>query len=177
MERDNIGDGPIEMPFANLAAKADGIETQGMGWWTTDTEDVDNDVRENHMFSNITAEIAGHKVILILTGWSHLEGFGVRLTSSGYDEVPFPSSEIRALFDTANISKSFPKGLTHYIEQRIELDKATLANETRDSWRRKLETAIKDRENYLDVIKRIGELRSTSSLWRLTSGGAHLTLG
>ena len=157
LTKDNIGDGPIEMPFATLTANAYGIETQGMDWWTMDSDSIDNDVRENHMFDNIVAEIAGHNKVLIFTGWSHVEGFNKRFLRSGYQEIEFPSSEKQALFDTTTVPMVFPKGLTHYIEQRIELDRQTLAGNISDYWKAKLENAIDDRKRFLDMIKRIGE--------------------
>ena len=157
MERGNTGDGPVEMPFAALVAQSEGIEFRGMDWWTMGDEGLDNEIRENQMFEIIMHETAGHKKILILTGWSHVEGFRNRLASLGYEEMPFPASEKRALFNAADIPKVFPAGMADCIEQRIEIDKEALAKETRAYWKNKLENAIRDRERYLAIIQATGE--------------------
>ncbi len=157
MERSNIGDGPVEMPFSTLVARQAGIEVQGMDWWTMEGEGMDSEVREDRMFENIVREIAGHGKVLILTGWSHIEGFQKRFSSLGYQTVPFPAVEKYAVFDTSDIPQVFPKGLTDCIERRIEIDRETLVLETRAYWKNKLENAIRDRERYLAVIREVGE--------------------
>lgn len=157
MERGNIGDGPVEMPFATLVARHQGIEVQGMDWWTMEGEGIDNTARENRMFENILRDISGHGRVLILTGWSHVEGFRKRLASLGCEEMPFSADDKRALFDTADVPEVFPEGMADCIERRMAIDGETLANETRAYWKSKLENAIRDRKWFLTMIRDIGE--------------------
>ena len=158
LARDNWGDGPIEMPFASLTARTEGIQVRGMDWWTmTADHQIESDARENRMFQNILAALPGHRRILILTGFSHVEGFQQRFLANGYSKAAFSSAEKEALFDTAGLTYLFPPGMTHYIEKRIAIDQSTLASETDSFWRDRIEAAIADRQALLKTIAIVGE--------------------
>lgn len=160
LAKDNWGDGPIEMPFASLTARALGIETQGMDWWTKESVTIissNSDEREDRMFQNILTSLPNHQTVLILTGWSHVKGFQRRLRESGYNDSPFPSAEKKALFSTAGMRLIFPKGMTRYIQQRIEIDRLALQSETDSFWRDRIEKVIIVRQELLKKITEVGE--------------------
>lgn len=158
LERDNWGDGPIEMPFASLTAQASGIEVQGMDWWVMNgTRQIGSEERENRMFQNILTSLPGHHKVLILTGFSHVEGFKRRFLASGYRQMAFSSVEKKALFDTADQTYIFPYGMTYYIEKRIENDQLILQGETDSFWRDRIANAIAARQEFLKTIALSGE--------------------
>ena len=155
---DNWGDGPIEMPFSSLTAQAKGIEVQGMDWWVmNDNHQINNDERENRMFQNILTRLPSHHMVLILTGFSHVEGFQRRFLASGYRQIAFSSAEKKALFDTSDQTLIFPYGMTYYIEKRIEIDQVILQSETDSFWRDRIANAIAFRQEFLKTIAMVGE--------------------
>jgi hypothetical protein len=158
LARDNWGDGPIEMPFANLTAQEKGIEVQGMDWWVmNDNHQINSDERENRMFQNILTRLPSHHMVLILTGFSHVEGFQRRFQASGYRQIAFSSAEKKALFDTSDQTLIFPYGMTHYIKKRIEIDQLILQSETDSFWRDRRANAIAFRQEFLKTIAMVGE--------------------
>lgn len=165
LEKDNWGDGPIEMPFASLTARALGIQVAGMDWWRKeDTRNVlelfiitNSEEREERMMQNILLNLPGRRTALILTGFSHIEGFRQRLRAAGFAEANFPSEEKRALFDTGGRTFSFPPGLTNYIQKRIETDEAAAQAETDPDWRARIEDGIAFRQQLLEAIAEVGE--------------------
>jgi len=158
LARDNWGDGPVEMPFASLTAQEKGIEVQGMDWWVmNDNHQINSDGRENRMFQNILTRLPGHHMVLILTGYSHVEGFQRRFLASGYRQIAFSSAEKKTLFDTSDLTLIFPYGMTHYIKKRIEIDKLILQNETDSFWMDRKANGIAFRQEFLETIAMIGE--------------------
>lgn len=160
LAKGNWGDGPIEMPFASLTAQAEGTEVQGMDWWVKESVTAmgsNSDEREDRMFQNILTALPNHRTVLILTGWSHVEGFQRRLRGKRYDELPFSSAERQGLFDMAGITPVFPKGMTHYIQKRIEIDRLALQSETDSFWQDRIEKGIAVRRELLKTIAEVGE--------------------
>jgi hypothetical protein len=158
LARDNWGDGPIEMPFASLTARAKGVEVQGMDWWVmNDNHQTNSKERENRMFQNILTSLPGHHTVLILTGFSHVEGFRRRFLASGYRQITFSSSEKQALFDTSNETLIFPHGMTYYIQKRIEIDQLELQSVTDNFWRDRIADGIALRQRFLKTIATVGE--------------------
>jgi len=158
--KDNWGDGPIEMPFVSLKARTADIETQGMDWWVKESVtsiSSNSDEREDRMFQNILTALPNHQTVLILTGWSHVEGFQRRLLESGYNDSPFPAAEKKELFSIAGMNLIFPKGMTHYIQHRIEIDRLSLQSETDSFWRDRIEKGIAVRQELLKKIAEVGE--------------------
>jgi len=155
LARGNWGDGPTEMPFASLTAQSLGIEVQGMDWWTK--EGNDSEEREEKMAKNILAAVPGHRVVLILTGWSHVKGFLQYLEKAGYTVTKFPSAEKEKLFDTSNIKFVFPPGMAYYIQKRIDIDSAALRSEKDKKWASTLESGIQLRQRLIQIIEQVGE--------------------
>ncbi|HXQ09511.1 MAG TPA: hypothetical protein VN805_00775 [Caulobacteraceae bacterium] len=155
-----LGDGPIEMPFAALTAKADAITVEGMDWWTMDaSHQVDPPEREEHMFANIGAALPGNRKVLILTGFSHLEAFAPKLEALGWRAVPFATADKERLFDAAGEPATFPPGMTHAIEQRISDDRAVMAGAADGFWKARLADVIASRRALLATIAKVGERR------------------
>jgi len=159
LARDNWGDGPIEMPFVSLTARAAGIEVQGMDWWVLREGDhrTNSKAREDRMFQNILTHLPGHRKVLILTGFSHVEGFRQRFLANGFRQMPFSSAEKQALFDPSDQTFIFPCGMRYYIQKRIALDRATLQGVQDPWWRKRIADAIAFREALLDTIATVGE--------------------
>jgi len=158
LARDNWADGPIEMPFASLAARAKGGDVAGSDWWSMTADHVINsDAREDAMFENVRRDMAAHRRVLILTGYSHVEGFARRLLASGFRPMAFSAAEKRALFDTKGETLRFPRGMTHYVQKRIETDRSALRLQTDGFWRARLAAAIADRRRVLETISTVGE--------------------
>jgi hypothetical protein len=158
LAQDNWADGPIEMPFASLLARENGVEVRGFDWWTMDaTHQINGDRREDAMFQNIRAGVADHKTTLILTGYAHVDGFERRLLANGWRRADFPDAEKQRLFDTTGQRLVFPRGMTHYVQKRIEIDRQTLAHQTDAFWRNRLTEAIAARQRLLRTITAVGE--------------------
>lgn len=157
--RDNLGDGPFEMLFTNLIAKSKGITVQGMDWWVMSaTHEINNDEREDRMFQNIITSLPGHHTVLILTGFSHVEGFQQRFLASRYHQVAIQLAEKQALFDTiAYPILIFPSGMTYYVQKRIETDQQTVDGLTDDFWKDRLASSIISGKVFLTKIAAIGE--------------------
>ena len=155
--RDNWGDGPIEMLFASLTARSLGIEVQGIDWWNKSSLHDDSSEREDQMFQNILGHLPGSRTVLILAGWSHIEGLKQRLQSAGYKVEAFSSREKQALFAPSDKELLFPPGMTYYLQKRIELDQANLQNETDGEWRGRIESGIALRQELLAMIAEVGE--------------------
>ncbi len=156
--RGHLGDGPVEMPFASLTAKADGIAVEGMDWIAMDaSHQVDPSAREDHMFANIAAALAGHRKTLILTGFSHLEAFAPKLTALGWSAAPFASEDKERLFDTTGEPQTFPPGMKQAIEQRITDAEVEMAGVTDSFWRARLADVIASRRGLLATIDKVGE--------------------
>lgn len=153
----NWGDGPIEMPFAALTAQSLGIEVQGMDWWKKEDLLSDSTEREDRMMQNILAALQGHRIVLILTGWSHVKGFLQRLEKAGYIYIEFPSAEKQKLFDISGTKFVFPPGMSYYIQKRIDIDTVALLSESDSEWISRLESGIKARQKLLKIIEKVGE--------------------
>ncbi|MFW6030429.1 MAG: hypothetical protein ACOCRO_09280 [Halanaerobiales bacterium] len=157
LEHDNIGDGPIEMPFANLTARSLNISVAGMDWWSINMEEKTNNRRDDKMVSNILKEVPGYKKVLILTGFSHVGEFVPRLNEVGYKVVEFSDDRKKKLFSGIEEKLTFPTGMKHYIEKRIIIDKKTLESINDKKWKEKYQNVIKNRENVLKIINMVGE--------------------
>ena len=146
------------MPFASLTAQEKGIEVQGMDWWVMNyNHQINSDERENRMFQNILTRLSNHHMVLILTGFSHVEGFQRRFLARGYRQIAFSSAEKKALFDTSDQTLIFPYRMTHYIKKRIEIDQLLLQSETDSFWRDRRANAIAFRQEFLKTIAMVGE--------------------
>ena len=156
--RGHLGDGPVEMPFASLTARADGIVVEGMDWWTMDAgHQVDPPERDAHMFETIRAALPGHRRVLILTGFSHVDAFAPRLVALGWRPAAFETADKERLFGAQDEPQTFPPGMTKAIEQRIADDQALMAGVSDAFWKARLADAIAARRALLATIARTGE--------------------
>ena len=156
LERGNWADGPIEMPFASLTARALGLRVEGMDWWGQEHLGLrrSNAEREERMAANILARLPERGTVLVLTGFSHIVEFLPRLEAAGYAQVEFGRAEKRALFDTAGMALSFPPGIAHAIEARIQEAEAELRAKGEDP---RASRYVADRRRLLELIARTGE--------------------
>jgi|SRR5580700_5549619 hypothetical protein len=156
--RGHLGDGPIEMPFAALTGKAEGIAVEGMDWWTMNaSHQVDPPEREERMFANVSAALPGHHKVLILTGFSHVDAFAPKLVALGRRPAPFATADKERLFDPSGEPTTFPPGMTQAVEQRIADDQAAMAGVTDAFWKARLADVIASRRALLATIAKVGE--------------------
>jgi len=156
--RSHLGDGPVEMPFAALTAKAAGIEVRGIDWWTMNASHaVDPPEREDRIFSNITAALPGAHRILVLTGFSHVDAFAPRLAALGWRQAGFSGEDKERLFDTAGEPATFPPGMAEAIRQRIADERSDMAGANDSFWRSRMEDVITSRQALLATIAKTGE--------------------
>jgi len=159
LEIDNLGDGPVEMLFANLIAKSINIDVEGIDWWEKEyiNPGSSNAMREDKMMKNILNEINGYETVLILTGYSHVPEFLERFKQTQYKVEYFSSEDKQKAFDISGKSFFFPKGMSYYTKKRIELEENWLKNEKDEKWRKALEQSIESRNDLLKYIDLIGE--------------------
>jgi hypothetical protein len=156
LQKDNWGDGPIEMPFASLTAKSLGMKVDGMDWW--DSSNIgslisDNGERDNRMAQNVLDRVTGHRKVLVLTGYSHVSELVSRLKKQGYSEASFTNQEKDSLFITADIDSEFPPYFAFYIQKRIDIDRASMEKETNPRAKAAYKNAIDTREKFLKDFK------------------------
>ena len=152
----NWGDGPIEMPFASLHARSRGISTDGFDFWLPDAHAIrrSDDVREDRMMENVVSRLAGHRVVLVLTGYSHVAELSSRLAAKGWSTSALTDETKRTLFDTTGMTLRFPHGMRDAITGRIARDSAELRSRARDPDR---DEGIRLRRRLLDSIRDVGE--------------------
>jgi|SRR5579872_1580997 len=158
MARGNWADGPLEAGFASLTAKAAGIPVQGVDWWTMNSShQVDSDEREARIFANVSAALPGHRTVLVLIGFAHLDALQAKLAAAGYRQTEFGDADKDRLFDVAGAPATFPPGMTAAVQRRIAADEATLASQTDPFWRGRLSNVIAARRALLKSIAATGE--------------------
>ena len=156
LARGNWADGPIEMPFASLTARALGLRVEGMDWWGQEHLGLrrSNAEREVRMAANILERLPERGRVLVLTGFSHVVELLPRLEAAGYARVGFPRAEKRALFDTAGMELSFPPGMADAIKARIGEAEAELRAKGEEP---RASRYLADRRRLLELIARMGE--------------------
>lgn len=156
LAKGNWGDGPIEMPFASLHARSKSMATDGFDFWVAGTHAIrrSDDTREDRMVENVLARLAGHRVVLVLTGYSHVAELGSRLVARRWSTSPLADDTKRALFETAGMTLRFPSGMHDAITERIERDSAELRAQGHDPDR---DEGVLLRRRLLDSIRFVGE--------------------
>lgn len=158
--RDNVGDGPVEMVFANLVARSLGIETGGMDWWneTACKPGRTNPTRDDRMVANILRFVPGHRKVLVLCGFSHVREFIPRLEKAGYTVSPFAAKEKEELFSISEGTEfSFPAGMAHYIRKQIHIAEERAATVADPEWKAAYRNYISSRKQLLKIIEATGE--------------------
>jgi hypothetical protein len=155
--RGHLGDGPVEMPFAALTARAAGAEVRGIDWWTMQSHAVDPPEREDHIFANVTDGLTGGHRIMVLTGFSHVDAVAPRLVTLGWRPAPFADADKEALFDTTGAPSTFPPGMTEAIRLRIADEQADLAAVPDSFWKARIADVIASRQALLATIAKTGE--------------------
>ncbi len=159
LARDNWGDGPVEMPFASLTARAGGIPVEGIDWWERagSRPGTSNPGREERMFRNLTERLPGRGTALVLVGYSHVAELSERLQETGYTADRFERSEKQALFATADRPPLFPPRLGHYLRKNVDARCKELEQETDPACRSAIRANIAVREEFIRLIDRTGE--------------------
>jgi hypothetical protein len=156
--RGNLGDGPIEALYAELAARQAGLASSGIDWWTMGADhQVNPPGRDDRMVANLLQAADGRPVSLALVGYSHAGPFRDRLVARGWRPVPVPAAEKARLFDASGLSADFPVGMSAFVRRRIAADQATLATTSDRFWRQRLQDAIVARQSLLKTIAVAGE--------------------
>ncbi len=155
----NLADGPIEMAYASLVARAEGIAFDGIDWWDASDGSLrrTNATREDRMIDNILQRLPETGTALVLVGFSHIAEFAERLQKLGYEEAVISGEARAALFDTASVSKMFPVGMGEAVEHRIAKDKAMLRNGTHPAGPERAQKALTIRYELLTRIRTLGE--------------------
>lgn len=126
----NLMDGPFEMGYLCLAARAAEIPFDGLDWW--DEAAVGprrtNARREDRMVRNLVERLPATGSVLVSVGFSHVPEFIRRLREQGYVEAPLSATELAGLFDVAIVPPGFPAGMFEALEYHI-LVKAGLLRE------------------------------------------------
>ena len=155
----NLADGPIEMAYASLIARAEGIDFDGMDWWDEEGDSVrrTDATRDDRMVRNIVERTAGDGTTLVLAGFSHVPEFAQRLRELGYEELDIPPAARAALFDPAGVSELFPAGMGEVVERRIATDEATLREGRKPGRAERIRSAVTARRDLLARIAAVGE--------------------
>jgi hypothetical protein len=124
----NLADGPFEMGYLSLTARAAGIPFDGVDWWDEDAVGLrrTNAEREDRIARNVVARLPAMGSVLVVVGFSHIPELVERLRQRGYMKSPVSSEERAMLFDTAGISQRFPAGMAAALERRIAVDEGRL---------------------------------------------------
>lgn len=156
--RGHLGDGPVEMPFAALTAKAAGVDVRGIDWWTMGSSHaIDPPGREEHIFSNVRAALPGAHRALILTGFSHVDALAPKLAALGWRHATFSDADKEALFDARGLPSTFPPGMAAAIRVRIADEEADLATTSDGFWKARIADVISSRQALLATIAKVGE--------------------
>lgn len=153
----NTCDGPVEMGFVTLEARALGVAVAGMDSWERGSPSGrSNDAREDAMFEHTRPHLHLPGVTLIVTGFSHVPEFARRLETSGYRLTP-PSPGQAELFAPGAGSRLFPRGMAACVEARIAHDERERSAEPDPGVRQGLEGAIAVRRRLLALVQATGE--------------------
>jgi len=156
--RGRWGDGPIEMPFVALWARALSLPVDGIDWWTprgpggrrTDDE------RDDRIFRNLQGRLPAAGAVLVTVGYSHVPEQVARLIAAGFVTVPLDDADKQALFTPLDEPFAYPAGMAAAIRQRIADCEAQAAT-AEASFADDLRDVAAARRAYLDVIERTGE--------------------
>jgi hypothetical protein len=156
----NWGDGPIEMAFASLHAKSKGMAADGFDAWSPENLSgrSSDDRREDRMMANVALRLPGRRVVLVLTGYSHVAELSSRLAAQGWRPRELTGESKRALFDTTGMTLRFPAGMSDAISLRVAQDRAELRTRGRDPER---DDGIRLRLRLLQLIHEVGEMGRT----------------
>jgi hypothetical protein len=159
LARDNWADGPIEMPFASLTARSLGIRVDGIDWWQKagSRPGTSSPEREQRIVDNVLERLPGHRTVLILVGYSHVAELRQRLEGAGYAAGRFERSEKQALFSTNDRQRTFPPGMTRYLQQYVTAARKDMEEETDPAWRAATEAHLARRQELLELVEKIGE--------------------
>ena len=154
----NLGDGPVEMTYMSLVARAEQIPFDGIDWWdenNTSARRTDAN-RDDRMAQNLMERVPPSGKVLVLVGFSHVSEQARRLRDQGYEEKEIAESDRAALFDTTGVSNRFPAGMAAAIERRIARDESLIEGGNAERAER-LRSAIAARRELLARVQREGE--------------------
>lgn len=155
----NLADGPIEMAYAHLSARALGIEVDGLDWFSPEKTGArrTDAARDDHMVANLLERLSPDGTTLVLIGYSHVAEFVARLEIRGFSERPVTADEKAALFDTSAVPPKFPRGLTEAVTRRITLDETRLLEADPPDVAERLRAGIAARRGFLTILQATGE--------------------
>jgi len=163
MARGRWGDGPVEMPFAALTAKASGIHVDGIDWWELKTDKLrrTDDERDDKIFANLIERLPTTGKVLVLVGFSHVPELAKRLVEAGFREERIDAEEKVELFELLDESFAYPAGMGDAIRQRIKDAEAAAASSS-EAIARQYRMLAESRQNYLIEIEAVGEYPSST---------------
>lgn len=155
--RGRWGDGPIEMPFSALTARAAGITVDGIDWWQlSETEGRStDDERDDRIYEHLKSKLPVKGVVLVLIGFSHIPELVDRLEDDGFEESDFDKTQ---LFELVDEPFAYPAGMSAAISQRIADAEAEADSEGRSKGAAdQLRALAADRKRFLKEVQSIGE--------------------
>lgn len=155
----NLCDGPIEMGYVSLIARAKGIPFDGIDWWDEDNTSArrTDATRDDRIAQNLFDKLPDSGTALVLVGFSHVSELAQRLGDRGYNERPIPDQTRTELFDTSGIPTQFPAGMIVALELRIARDNARIADNENSEMAQRIGNAVKARQDLLRRVRRVGE--------------------
>lgn len=158
LARGRWGDGPVEMPFVALWARALGVAVDGIDWWLPrgSSPRRTDATRDDRIFRNLAPRLPATGSALVVVGFSHVPEQAARLEKAGFAPVPLSAADRQALFAPLAEPFAYPPGMADAIRQRIA-DCDALAATAEDAFADDLRAVAASRRAFLDVIERTGE--------------------
>lgn len=156
IDRDNLADGPIEMFYLHMAAKALNIPVKGIDWFSYEKSKpgTTNRKRDKMMTEKIIESSKGHHKVLVVVGATHMLVESKMLKRNGYKKEIIAFQEKEALFSSPDKDLVFPEATLNYVNKRIAIEKEKL--ETMDMtklWKKATERLIFDLEEFTKKIE------------------------
>lgn len=156
LARGRFGDGPIEMPYATLFARARSIPVEGIDWWQPQGSlRRTDDNRDDRIFELLKERLPPSGTVLVLIGYSHVPEQRDRLQAEGFLPGVFTDDDKRRVFELGPEPFTFPPGMGEAIRQRIE-DAEEAARSSPDDVAAKFRAVAESRRRYLAEIERVG---------------------
>ncbi|WP_125151963.1 hypothetical protein [Clostridium rectalis] len=156
LKKGNVGDGSLEMPFANLTAHYLGIDVNGIDWIDY-LPSINESLRNEKISQNIIKNSKGYKKVLVLCEYKKTRNILKKLNRKGYCISGFNNRNKERLFSSNNRKFSFPFGMKYYIQKKIDFNKQNIKSE-KDSRKKNLfKEEINFNRELIDIIELVGE--------------------
>ncbi len=158
----NLADGPFEMAYLTLVARAAGIPFDGIDWWDEDAQlgpRRTNAEREDRIVHNLVDRLPPVGPALVAVGFSHVPEVVWRLRDQGYVEALLSATERARLFDSTAVSPGFPTGMAAAMEHRIAVEEDQLRETSAAPVAARIRNTLIDLRALLARVRAAGERR------------------